>query len=142
MEVENRIRKFILENFILDGDEILGDEDSLLEKGIIDSTGVLELVAFIEENYSFKIKDEELVPENLDSIKNISQYVQNKLNLSYKSLNRGGGWGVKRCYPLRLTPCNLRYLSLQHGITALLSPQSIYCSYCGMRYGLCEYERN
>jgi acyl carrier protein len=75
MSVEGEIRKFILENFILDGNEILGDEDSLLEKGIIDSTGVLELVAFIEETYQFKIKDEELIPENLDSIKNISTYI-------------------------------------------------------------------
>ena len=88
MQIENEIRKFIMENFILDGDSNPSDEDSLLEKGIIDSTGVLELVAFIEETYSFKIKDEELVPENLDSIKNISQFIQNKLDFSPKGLNR------------------------------------------------------
>ncbi len=86
MRIEMEIRKFIHENFILDGNEDLGDEDSLLEKGIIDSTGVLELVAFIEENYHFKVQDEELIPENLDSIKNISQFIQNKLN----SLNEAG----------------------------------------------------
>jgi acyl carrier protein len=79
MSIENEIRKFIEDNFILGGEDNLWDGDSLLEKGIIDSTGVLELVAFIEETYKFKIKDEELIPENLDSIKNISQYVQKKL---------------------------------------------------------------
>jgi acyl carrier protein len=88
MSIENEIRKFIEENFILEGDDNLGDEDSLLEKGIIDSTGVLELVAFLEESYHFKIKDEELIPENLDSIKNISQFIQNKLNFSREGVNR------------------------------------------------------
>jgi acyl carrier protein len=88
MAIENEIRKFIEENFILDGDDNLGDEDSLLEKGIIDSTGVLELVAFIEETYHFKIQDEELIPVNLDSIKNISEYIRNKLNLSPEAVNR------------------------------------------------------
>jgi len=88
MLIEQELRKFIEENFILEGDDNLGDEDSLLEKGIIDSTGVLELVAFLEETYKFKIKDEELVPENLDSIKNISQFIQNKLNFSSEGVNR------------------------------------------------------
>jgi acyl carrier protein len=88
MQIKNEIRKFIMENFLLDGEVNLSEEDSLLEKGIIDSTGVLELVAFIEETYSFKIKDEELVPENLDSIKNISQFIQNKLDFSCEGLNR------------------------------------------------------
>jgi acyl carrier protein len=80
MSIEIGIRKFIEENFILEEDNNLGEEDSLLEKGIIDSTGILELVAFLEETYKFKIKDEELIPENLDSIRNISKFVQGKLN--------------------------------------------------------------
>lgn len=79
MQIEKEIREFILENFIFDGNGELANEDSLLEKGIIDSTGVLELVAFIEETYQFKIQDEELIPENLDSIKNINQFIQNKI---------------------------------------------------------------
>ena len=93
MNIETEIRKFIEENFILEGDDHLGDEDSLLEKGIIDSTGVLELVDFIEETYQFKIQDEELVPENLDSIKNISQFIQNKLNVSREGGNRAESRG-------------------------------------------------
>ncbi|MEI9476865.1 MAG: acyl carrier protein [Deltaproteobacteria bacterium] len=80
MELKEDIRKFILENFIVDGDGDLGNEDSLLEKGIIDSTGVLELVAFIEETYHIKVQDEELVPDNLDSINNISNFIQNKIS--------------------------------------------------------------
>jgi len=93
MSIEIEIRKFIEENFILEDDDHLGDEDSLLEKGIIDSTGVLELLAFIEETYQFKIQDEELVPENLDSIKNISQFIQNKLNVSCEGGNRAESRG-------------------------------------------------
>ena len=81
MSIGKEIRKFIEENFILDGNDNLSLEDSLLEKGIIDSTGVLELVAFIEETYNVKIKDEELIPENLDSIKSISRFIQERLEL-------------------------------------------------------------
>lgn len=90
MQIEKEIRKFILENFIFDGDSELKNEDSLLEKGIIDSTGVLELVAFIEDTYQFKIEDEELIPENLDSIKNISQFIQNKLKNNTQGLVQSG----------------------------------------------------
>ena len=86
--IEKEIRKFIEENFMVDNQDHLADKDSLLERGVIDSTGVLELVAFLEESYHFKIKDEELVPENLDSIKNISQFIQHKLNCSLESANR------------------------------------------------------
>ena len=88
MQINSEIRKFIMETFLLDEELNLSEEDSLLERGVIDSTGVLELVAFIEETYQFKIKDEELVPENLDSIKNISQFIQNRLNVSREGLAR------------------------------------------------------
>jgi len=91
MSIEQEVRKFIERNFILDGNDPLQDEDSLLEKGIIDSTGVLELVAFLEETYHFKIEDEELIPENLDSIKNISQFIRNKINGNPSFLQRDIG---------------------------------------------------
>jgi acyl carrier protein len=80
MSIQENVRKFIYENFIVDEENQLSEEDSLLEKGIIDSTGVLELVAYIEETYGFKVRDEELIPENLDSIKNISQFIQGKID--------------------------------------------------------------
>lgn len=77
--VKDVIMNFIKENFIMGRSEIdLKSDQSLLESGIIDSTGVLELVMFIEEKYSIKIEDEELVPENLDSIDNIIKFLKTK----------------------------------------------------------------
>ena len=80
MEISNKIRNFILENVLMGQDDsVLDNEDSFLEKGIIDSTGILELIQFIEETYDIRIDDEELVPENFDSLKNIVQYLERKL---------------------------------------------------------------
>ena len=77
--IEHQIRNFIVENFLF-GDTSNGfdNSDSLLEKGIIDSTGVLELVSFIEETYGIKVEDEELIPENLDSVVFVSAYITRK----------------------------------------------------------------
>lgn len=73
------IRRFIVENFLMGQDsEKLKETTSFLEDGIIDSTGVLELVAFLEETYGIRVEDEELIPENLDSINNIAAYLENK----------------------------------------------------------------
>jgi len=82
--LKEQIRNFILENFILENPDDLVDDESMLEKGIMDSTGVLELVAFIESTYEVKVEDEELIPENLDSIKNIVSYLERKLGLASK----------------------------------------------------------
>jgi acyl carrier protein len=77
--MRDRIRKFIFENFLFgEPDEGLKDDNSFLEKGIIDSTGVLELVAFLEERFGLKIEDEELVPENLDSVNNLINFISKK----------------------------------------------------------------
>ena len=84
MSLRDQIRNFILENFILEKPEDLVDDESMLEKGIMDSTGVLELVAFLESTYEIKVEDEELIPENLDSIKNIVNYLERKLSLASK----------------------------------------------------------
>ena len=78
MQVQEIIRKFIRENFILHEKDPLKDEDPLLEKGVIDSTGVSELVAFIQEKYGITVEDEELIPENLDSIRNIAEFIRQK----------------------------------------------------------------
>jgi len=79
LELRTEIRNFIVDNFMMgmNPDE-LSDSDSLLDKGIIDSTGVLELVGFLEENYQIQIEDEELVPENLDSVNNLANFIQKK----------------------------------------------------------------
>jgi acyl carrier protein len=79
MVFKEEVLRFIRENFILDEAEKLQENDSLLEKGIIDSTGVLELVAFIEEKYNITVEDEELIPENLDSINRIAEFIKRKL---------------------------------------------------------------
>jgi acyl carrier protein len=73
------IREYIQDRFMI-GKSLnsLGDADPLLEKGILDSTGVLELVGFIEENFAFSVEDEELLPDNLGSVDNIVRYVDRK----------------------------------------------------------------
>lgn len=79
MEIKTEIRNFILENFMMGMEESgLNDSDSLLDKGIIDSTGVLELVGFLEEHYDFTIEDDELVPDNLDSVNNLIKFIEKK----------------------------------------------------------------
>ena len=79
MDIKSEVKKFVMDNFMMGRDESeLGENDSLLDKGIIDSTGVLELVAFIEETYSIAIEDEELIPENLDSLTNLENYITKK----------------------------------------------------------------
>ena len=75
-ELKSQIRGFIVENFLYGEDnENLTDQDSFLEFGLIDSTGVLELVAFVETQLGVAIKDSEMVPENLDSIDAIATFV-------------------------------------------------------------------
>jgi acyl carrier protein len=77
--LQERIRNFVVENFLFgDASNGLRDSDSLLNKGIIDSTGVLELVSFLENNFGVRVEDEELVPENLDSIANVTAYILRK----------------------------------------------------------------
>ena len=95
-ENSSKIRKGIIEfirgNFILNDDEPLQDEESLLEKGVIDSTGVLELVAHIEERYNIVVDDEELIPANLDSIGNVVRFIQRKMRkLENSTSNRSLG---------------------------------------------------
>ena len=78
-KLAQEIRCFIVENFLYGGaDNGLKDSDSLLDKGIIDSTGVLELVSHVETTYDFRMDDEELIPENLDSVANITAYILRK----------------------------------------------------------------
>jgi len=78
MEVGAVIRQFIVENFLFGEDGNLKQETSFLESGIIDSTGILELVSFLEEKFEISVADEELVPENLDSIANVVAYLAKK----------------------------------------------------------------
>ncbi len=80
-EVREKIRRNILENYLFTDDPAaLNDADSFLEKGIIDSTGILELIYFMEDEFGIKVQDEEMIPENLDSVDNLIAFVARKLN--------------------------------------------------------------
>ena len=72
------IRSYVVEAFLFGQDDGLADDSSFLEKGILDSTGVLELVAHIESTYAIKVNDDELLPDNLDSISAISNFIDRK----------------------------------------------------------------
>ena len=71
-------KTFIIENFLFGNADGLEDHTSFLEEGIMDSTGVLELITFLEEEFSIKVEDEELIPENLDSINNLVAFMNQK----------------------------------------------------------------
>ena len=75
-------KQFIVDNFLFGDGDKLADDTPLFEKGIIDSTGVLELVAFIEDNFHVKVTDEELVQENFSNLIAIEKFLQSKNNKS------------------------------------------------------------
>jgi acyl carrier protein len=78
-DTERKVRKFIEENFLFREDcADVSDTESLIDAGLIDSTGVLELVAFLEGEFSLRMADAEIVPENLDSLRAIVAYVEGK----------------------------------------------------------------
>jgi len=81
-QIETTIRQFIADNFLFRDDRSsLDDHESLLEAGLIDSTGVLELVSFLETEFTIQMADEDIVPANLDSIRAIVSFVTSKLEL-------------------------------------------------------------
>lgn len=78
-QAKQDIRKFVVDNFLFGQDDGLTEDASFLETGLIDSTGVLELVAYLEKTYGIKVNDDELTPDNLDSINSIAAFLQRKL---------------------------------------------------------------
>ena len=77
--IKDKIKAFIVEEFLFGKDDGLDDDASFLENGVIDSTGILVLVSFLEEEFSITVEDEELIPENLDSVNNVVAYVERKI---------------------------------------------------------------
>ena len=75
-----QIRSFLVSNFYVSDVKALVDDTSLLDQGIVDSTGVLDIIGFIEETFGITVEDSELLPENLDSIQGIEQYIIRKMN--------------------------------------------------------------
>jgi len=77
-DIARRVRAFLVETFLLGDDDGFGDHESLLDNGIVDSTGVMEVVAFLEESFNIVIDDDELVADNLDSVARLAAFVSRK----------------------------------------------------------------
>ena len=79
MTIEEQIKQYVADNFLFsDGDYHLPDDVSFLEEGIVDSTGVLELVMFVEDTFNVAVRDEEIVPDNFDSVARLAAYIRRK----------------------------------------------------------------
>jgi acyl carrier protein len=79
-DIQKSVRDFIQQNFIFDPNIVFTDDESLLGTGIIDSTGVLELIGFLEEKYKITFEDNELIGENFDNVSKITSFLQKKLD--------------------------------------------------------------
>lgn len=77
-EIAQRVRAFLVETFLLGDDDGFGNGESLLDSGIVDSTGVMEVVAFLEESFAIAVDDDELVADNLDSVERLAAFVARK----------------------------------------------------------------
>ncbi|HWX21808.1 MAG TPA: acyl carrier protein [Candidatus Binatia bacterium] len=80
MQIENQIKQFILKNLYFAEDNALDDNASFLETGVVDSTGVMELVAFIQAEFGVTVKPQEIVVENFDSVRKVARFVRRKLS--------------------------------------------------------------
>lgn len=78
---KQKIKAFIIDNFLFGEAGDLSDDTSFLEEGIIDSTGVLELIEFLEEEFDIMIDDEDMIPENLDSLNNLEKFIAKLLKV-------------------------------------------------------------
>lgn len=89
MDKQQRIRAYIVENFLLGQDDGLDNTESLLERGVVDSTGVMELAMFVEGAFNIKVNDEDFIPDNFDSIQKIAAFVERK-----SAARDGGSAGI------------------------------------------------
>jgi acyl carrier protein len=77
---EAAVRDFVVENFFFGDNELLTEDTSFLEEGNIHSWSIVELATFLEETYNIKVGNDELVPENMDSLQNIARFIDRKIN--------------------------------------------------------------
>ena len=84
MELKKQVRDFVTANFYVADPKSLEDRTSLLDQGIIDSTGVLEVIVFVETTFGITVEDSEMLPENLDSIERIADFVARKTSTTEK----------------------------------------------------------
>lgn len=91
MALNEELRQFVIDNFMF-GKPYKGfaDDDSFIEQGIIDSTAVMELVAFLEERYGIKLQDQDLIPDNLDSINSLTRFVASRLPANFAGVRTAG----------------------------------------------------
>ncbi len=82
MQVKQELRQFVIDNFLFGQDGDLKDDASFLDHGIIDSTGVLELIAFLDERFGLELGETDLTPENLDSIDKVTRLVERRLSVA------------------------------------------------------------
>lgn len=87
--IEQEVRQFVIDNFVYSDSTQLSNEDSFLESGLVDSMGILTLVEFVKEKYGIPIEDEELVPENWDSVRRIANFVQARLQAAKSPAEAG-----------------------------------------------------
>jgi len=78
MDVLETVKSYVVENFLFGEDRRIGPDTEFLENGILDSTGVLELIGFLEEKFAIRVEDDEVVPDNLDSLNKITLYISKK----------------------------------------------------------------
>lgn len=79
MDTRQVIRNYILENFLfVDDPSAIADDASFLEQGIIDSVGALEITVFLEQRFGLSVKEEEMLPINLDSVNNLVSFIERK----------------------------------------------------------------
>ena len=77
-DIKNTVRQFLLDNFVMGAKTNIADDVSFMKAHILDSTGFIELIMFIEETYCVKVEDDEMLPANFDSLNNIEGYVARK----------------------------------------------------------------
>ena len=82
MSHAEQIREFVVNNFLFGDGSRLQNDTSFLESGIIDSTGILEVITYLEETFGIKVNDDELLPENLDSVENIVDFLNRKKEIA------------------------------------------------------------
>ena len=78
LTVDERVRKFIVENFYVTDPSDLADDVSLINSGLVDSTGMLEVIAFLEAEFGIRIGDQEMIPSNLETVRRITAFVERK----------------------------------------------------------------
>ncbi|RQW78132.1 MAG: acyl carrier protein [Geobacter sp.] len=94
MEIREQIRAFMINNFLFGEDSGLKNDTSFLQEGMIDSTGILELVSFLENQFCIVVEDEELMPDNLDSINKIAAFVEKKAQMFPMNVDKTAMVGV------------------------------------------------